>query len=149
MAARAVEAARAGATMADAAGYAGVSRSTLQSWLARGDLDNAEPRFRTFRAAFARAKAELVVELTGRIRLGAVDDPRLALGLLQLIERRNACRVAVSGAGGGPVALHDPDELRRISQALTATPELIAAVQAAVLDADASANGAGPDKPEG
>jgi hypothetical protein len=107
---RAIEAARTGATRAQAAAYAGVGERTLYDWLALGEAEDAPPRYRSFRSALARAEAELVVELTGRIRLSAVHDPRLAIGLLKIIEARGPQRVELSGPDGGPIMTHEADD---------------------------------------
>ena len=77
---RVVEAARAGGTMEDIAGYAGVSTRTLQRWQAEGEREDAEPLVVRFRRALARARAELVIELTTAVGRRARAEPRRRSG---------------------------------------------------------------------
>jgi Homeodomain-like domain len=71
---RIVQAVRAGATREVAAAAAGVSRRTLQRWLARGVADDAPPRFRRFALAVGEAGAQREVEALARIALAGRDD---------------------------------------------------------------------------
>src|SRR5918995_2427425 len=69
-----VQAVRAGATREIAARTAGVSRRTVQRWLARGDADDAPDHFRRVAEAVERAGAQREVEALERIAIAGRDD---------------------------------------------------------------------------
>jgi hypothetical protein len=71
---RIVQAVRAGATREVAAAAAGVSRRTLQRWLARGVADDAPDRFLRFAVTVGEAGAQREVEALARIALAGRDD---------------------------------------------------------------------------
>jgi hypothetical protein len=109
---RIVEAVRLGAHFEEAGAAAGISRSTLHRWLARGDATNAPQRFRTFLEA---------VPGRGRARAGGTSLDRPGRGGRRLaaqawkLERRYPARWGpqtrheLTGPEGEPLAVRQED----------------------------------------
>jgi hypothetical protein len=68
-----VAAARLGAHREQAALAAGISRSTLQAWLAKGEADRAPDRFRDFARALREAEVEAELEALRAIESAAAE----------------------------------------------------------------------------
>jgi predicted DNA-binding transcriptional regulator AlpA len=82
--ARLCQALRVGAFPADAAAYAGISRSTLYRWLKAGREPGAEPRLAAFAVAVRQAEAHAVIAALEVIfRCGAEGDWRAACWWLE------------------------------------------------------------------
>jgi hypothetical protein len=110
---RIVEAVRLGAHFEEAGAAAGISRSTLHRWLARGDATNAPQRFRTFLEAVRQAEAEHELEALRSIdRAAAAGDRRAQAWKL---ERRYPARWGrqtrheLTGPEGEPLAVRQED----------------------------------------
>jgi hypothetical protein len=83
------QALRAGAHMEQAATYAGVHRSTAYRWVARGEADDTQQRFRDFAAAVREAEAGFEIASLELISRAGDDDWRARAWL---IERRRPRR---------------------------------------------------------
>jgi hypothetical protein len=100
---------RAGAYSAEAAAHAGVSVRTFQRWRSRGELDEADERYRTFAERVAKAEADAKVHSIGIVRTAMSEDWRAAAWFLEHRwphewGRRN---VEVTGPDGGPVEVQE------------------------------------------
>jgi transposase len=119
--ARIVDAVRAGSRREEAAAAAGIARSTLQGWLARGEAANAPARFQNFAAAVRQADAEWEVAAVEAIGSAAADGDWRALAWL--LERRRperwgrTTRLEHSGPEGGPIAVEDKLDLSKLDAA--------------------------------
>jgi transposase len=104
---RVVAAVRAGAHREQAAQAAGVSRSTLQAWLQRGEAADAPTRFQKFAQALREAEAEFELEGLAVISRAAEGGDWRAMAWK--LERRHPerwgrqTRHEVTGPDGGPV----------------------------------------------
>jgi hypothetical protein len=102
------QALRAGAHMEQAATYAGVHRSTAYRWVARGEADDTQQRFRDFAAAVREAEAGFEIASLELISQAGDDDWRARAWL---IERRHPRRwgrrkaLELSGPDGEPIQL--------------------------------------------
>jgi transposase len=99
-----LDAVRAGASMADAAGHAGVGERTVYDWLERAQQPKGPTKFSQFSQSLTRARADAKVGAIAAIRSAMPEDWRAALAFL---ERRHpqewGRRTAheVSGPEGG------------------------------------------------
>lgn len=128
---------REGQYLTTAAAVCGVGESTVYRWLGEGEDDNAPERFREFREAVTRARAEaeramvvavlldarggrVVKEVTRRRPDGTVETevtrtPSNGRVALEFLARTRPSRwrpvraVEVSGPEGGPVPVASPD----------------------------------------
>ncbi len=123
-----VGAIRAGAAIKEAAEHAGIGSTTVYRWLERAEEKKAPPKFREFRDALTRARADAKVSAIAAIRRAMPEDWRAALAYL---ERRypeewaRRSHTELTGAGGGPVEVKTDvadvreahEHLRRLAQA--------------------------------
>jgi len=86
---RICEAVRAGTTKEVAAAYAGVSRASLQRWLAKSNEQGAGPHYRKLAQELRQAEAEAEVHAAAILRRAMPDDWRAAVAYL---ERRHRGR---------------------------------------------------------
>jgi hypothetical protein len=103
---RIVAAVRAGASQQVAAEAAGVARSTLRLWLAKGRSARASKAHRELVEAVERAGAQREVQAHAHIaRAGAEDWRAEAWYLMYVRGYRHTARHELTGPDGGPVAL--------------------------------------------
>jgi hypothetical protein len=116
---RIVAAVRAGAHREQAAQAAGVARSTLQAWLARGEASDAPVRFQKFAAEVREAEATFEVGAAAVISRAAIAGDWRAQAWL--LERRHPARWGrrtsheQSGPEGGPIAVADKFDLSKLT----------------------------------
>jgi len=94
-----------------AAAVAGISESTLYSWLEKGRQPDAEPEFLEFLESVTQAEAQAEVNAVGRIRQAA-DNGRWQASAWWLERkygerwgRNDKLRQEITGANGAPVVL--------------------------------------------
>ena len=120
------DALRAGNFLQVAAGYAGISRATVHRWRALGAEDGADPRFKRFAEAVAKAEADAEVHAVGIVRKAINQgDARAALAYLERRHpdrwaRRNhtALPAAQAPPGAGALDATDPETRRLLSELL-------------------------------
>jgi Homeodomain-like domain len=108
---------RTGATIGEAAAAAGISRSTVHRWVARGE--GQDGRFQNFAEAVAQARAEAKVGAIAAVRRAMPEDWRAAAFYLERTDpeqwgRRTAHEL--TGADGKPIALRGEDGQRDFSK---------------------------------
>jgi hypothetical protein len=112
---RIIDAIRLGARRDEAAAAAGISRRSLQNWLARGELDGERGRYRDFAEAVRTAEAQAELAALRTIEKAAAGGDWRASSWL--LERRfpqrwgRQTRTEVTGPGGAPVELSGLDVL--------------------------------------
>lgn len=99
---------RAGNYVETACALAGVHPSTFYRWIERADDEKSDPKFREFRDAVTRARAEAEARNVALVQRAASDDWRAASWYLERsfptkYGRRD--RVEHSGPDGGPITL--------------------------------------------
>lgn len=108
------EAYEAGASVRDAAGYAGIGYQTLFTYLEKADGGEADPIYRELRDRLEVARAKGNVEDLQALRLHGRTDARAWKALAHRLavrdpdnysERR---RLELVGAGGGPIQFYLP-----------------------------------------
>lgn len=107
-----LDAVRAGAYMEQAAHHAGINQATLYRWLERGAGDDAPARFREFREALTRARADAEVGAVAALRRAMPDDWRAAAFFLERsfpVRWRRRDSHEHTGPDGGPVRITDVD----------------------------------------
>jgi transposase len=123
---RICEAVRAGCTKEVAAAYAGVSRSSLHRWLAKGAEEGSDPRYRELAQELRRAEAEAEVHAAAILRRAMADDWRAAVAYLERRHRPRWSKYAhapAREAEDGPKAdpdidVTDPEARRMLSEIL-------------------------------
>jgi Homeodomain-like domain len=120
---RIVQAVRTGATREVAAAAAGVSRRTLQRWLARGAVEDAPEHFRRLAAAVDQAGAQREVEALARIAMAGRDDWKADAWYLRFVRGYPAHHEHSGGSRPG-------DQAVRISRELITDPALRAELAA-------------------
>src|SRR5215211_6194992 len=114
-----VDAVRTGAHREQAAEAAGISRRSLQNWLARGELGGEQP-YRRFAEAVREAEAQAELESLRTIEKAAAEGDWRARAWV--LERRwpqrwgRQTRTEVTGPDGAPVELSGLDVLGDLSK---------------------------------
>lgn len=111
-----IDALRLGVTQENAARYGGVHPATYFRWLEEGAKDDAEDKYREFRAAVEKARAESEVRNVAIIADAAKRGTwQAAAWFLERSFPRSwskTSRTELTGADGGPVAVSvDPETL--------------------------------------
>lgn len=122
-----VTASRVGATRRAAAAAAGVSRSTLQTWLSRGEVSNAPALYRNFAKDVREADAACEIRALVAIRRAADSDWKAAAWILEHCRSDYGARHEVTGPDGGPLEVEGTWNLGALSdKELAALQELTA-----------------------
>jgi hypothetical protein len=111
---RIIAATRAGAPRHVAAQAAGIARSTLQSWIAKGEAGGPKT-YRDFAADLRRAEADAEIFAVGIVRQAMRGDWKAAAWFLEHARPGYAKRHEVSGPDGEAIALAGGWDISKLS----------------------------------
>jgi len=123
---RIVAAVGVGAPRHVAAQSAGIARSTLQQWLARGESSNAPQLYRRFAEDLREAEAGREVEALQNIAAAAREDWRADAWYLTHARDGYSKRHELSGPAGGPIAVEGTWDLSKLTERELVTLQALA-----------------------
>lgn len=112
---RIVAAVRVGCPRHVAAAAAGVGKSTLQSWLARGEAKNAPRAYRDFAQNVRAADADAEIGALAVIRNAMGEDWEAASWFLEHARPGYAKRTEISGPDGEAIAFEGGWDISKLS----------------------------------